>query len=1315
MVFKNNKIAIVLSLIAFFGFGEAKARPNVNSSQRPDGSGQKGQLKTTASNCKPAEGEIDLDINNVRAQLMTGGDMWWDIGTSVAQYEVPKGSRKNSLFAGSVWIGGYTNDGQLKVAAQTYRQDGNDYWPGPLDAQASITEGNCSEWDKFWKIDRAIVNKFRELGDKSAAAGDPDYDVIFTWPAKGNDKAVGRNNNNLNLAVGDKDYAPFIDVDNNGKYNPLDGGDYPDITGDQYIWWVFNDMGNTKQQSQTEGIGIEVQASAFAYSTKDFLNDATFYNYRLINRGTLTLDSTYIATWTDADLGYHLDDYIGCDTARGLGILYNGRSVDGTGGTNHYGNQVPMVGIDFFKGPRKPVTTPNGIEYQQLKMEAFTYYNNDATIIGNPSNGVQIYAYMTGTIRNGESFSRDFSGPGVNSKAYGAGFPTTKFVYTGDPGNPTDWSECVCNNPPADRRFVHSSGPFRLEPGIENDITIGAVWVADAGGCPNTSFRKIKTADDNAQALFDNDFRTIEGPEAPRMVVREMDRKLVFYLVNDPSSTNYREKFGYDTAAKYRVASVKAKRLGDADSLYKFEGYRVFQLKNSSITPANIFDESGKINTEVAAEVFQCDIKNGITRIVNYERNTELNDSAWSGVIKVAGKDSGIRHSFEINIDQFATGADKRLVNYRNYYFVAIAYAYNDFSNGFNSRNAEISQEQAYLESQHGANGTAIPVVLGMPNPANGDMGTVLNSDYGDGVIIKRMEGMGNGGRAIEMDEASEAEALNSGQAINPTYKSGLGPVDIKIIDPVKLKPANWEVYINGPMDLAASKGLIAAQSEWKLVNTTTGEEIYSEYDGGLTTANEQILENYGLSVSIKQALRPGEDQEGGNGLIYPYDQSTSITFQDPGKPWLAGVVDGEQKSLLNWIRSGNQAPTLDPGETPVCDYQDNKLDTVGQFYENFLSNYAFTKGTWTAYVMGSNEVRSGCGFGTKRATSGDLFNLQSVDVVFTSDMTKWSKVAVLEMQENTTLAEGGAKKFDLREHAGWNGDLDDNGRPIYSDNPEDKGFSLFPGYAINHETGERLNIVFGEDSWLKGYNGADMLWNPTSESLVPDPFTGGALYQIYGGKHVIYILNTKYDGCDSFVNKSRQGGIVQNRAFDPFMYTGFPLVNANFPLKSLKEGLIPTDARIKIRVTRPYSRYRTNSNVNDGLPYYTFSTDGQAPTKLADNGNSDKQALLDRILAVPNPYYAYSSYELNRLDTRVRIINLPAKATVSIYSLDGALVTKLTKDNPNVSYIDWNVRNMKDLPIASGMYLMHVNAEGIGETVLRWFGAMRPIDVTTN
>lgn len=1317
---RNNNISYLLSLFLILGISvQVQARPNVNTGQRPTGQ-RSGLLKTTAT-CKPAENAIDLDINNVRARLMTGGDMWWDIGTAEARYEVPKGTRKNALFAGSVWIGGYDAQGQLKVAAQTYRQDGNDYWPGPLNpTTAEVTASECSEWDRFWKVNRETISRFRELGDYSQIIGDADYEAIYEWPAKGNGNAVGRNGTTLDIP-NDRDFAPFIDVNTDGVYNPLDG-DYPDIDGDQYIWWVFNDKGNVKNQSNTEGIGIEVQASAFAFSTKDYLNDATFYNYRLVNRGNLSLDSTYISTWTDADLGFYRDDYIGCDTSRGLGILYNGRSVDGEGQINSYGSQVPMVGVDFFKGPVKKYDSA-GVEVSKvLSMEAFTYYNNDNTIVGNPRNGVEIYYYMTGSIRNGQRFSNDFKGANVNSRAYGEG-PITKYVYYGDPGEKTEWSECTCNNPVGDRRFVHSAGPFTLEPGVVNDVTIGAVWVSETGGCPNTSFKKIRVADDQAQSLFESNFETIEGPEAPRMVIREMDRKLVAYLLNDPLSTNYQERYGYDTAKKYRVVSNKAARIvGDSDSVYRFEGYRVFQLKNREVQPAQIFNERGEVDNSVAVEIFQCDINNGVTRIVNYDKSVDISDSTYIPVVKVDGADSGISHSFEILLDQFATGDDKRLVNYRNYYFVAVAYAYNEFA-PFDINLPDSTQDVAYLESAHGAGGSPIEVSTAMPNPSNGNMGTVLNSDYGSGVSITRIEGRGNGGNVLQLSDESELEALtgvpsafNSGrtihQSIYPKYKPGSGPIGVKVVDPLKVQAHDWQLMIEGTTQVDPNRGLDSFTSSWTLLNKTTGDTITAEKD--LSILNDQILEKYGISVEVMQVGRPGDNQEYRNGYL-----TSTVSFVDQTQPWLSGVQDGEQSEPTNWIRSGRNADT-----STFCNYNDYTgpgSDTVLQIYEKMLDNNSLTRGTFAPYSLGSDEEKSRCGFGVTRPGSRvGIFPIPSIDLVYTSDKSKWTRCVVIEMQESTQLAENGAEKWGIRRHASWTGEVNDGGRPVYSTVQNDTGMSWFPGYAINQETGERLNILFAEDSWLKEHNGGDMIWNPTSDVLIPDQFD---VQRVYGGKHYVYVLNSRYDSCRSWLTTFNGPSIfAKNLAWNTAMWVHLPTLNPAYKLRSLANNLIPTETRIRARVTRPYATYRTNFNrtdsatalVNEGKPVYEFSTKGLAPTPLSDNPNADKQVLLDRIHAVPNPYYGYTGYEQNRLDTRVRIINLPTKATVSIYSLDGALIQRLEKDNPNVSYIDWDIRNNKGLPIASGMYLMHVSAEGIGETVLRWFGAMRPIDVTT-
>jgi flagellar hook assembly protein FlgD len=95
----------------------------------------------------------------------------------------------------------------------------------------------------------------------------------------------------------------------------------------------------------------------------------------------------------------------------------------------------------------------------------------------------------------------------------------------------------------------------------------------------------------------------------------------------------------------------------------------------------------------------------------------------------------------------------------------------------------------------------------------------------------------------------------------------------------------------------------------------------------------------------------------------------------------------------------------------------------------------------------------------------------------------------------------------------------------------------------------------------------------------------------------------------------------------------------------------------------------------------------------------------------VPNPYYAYSGYEKATLDNIVKITNLPDQCTVTIYTLNGTLIRKFKKDDTKTS-IDWDLKNTARIPIASGIYIIHVDVPNVGEKVLKWFGVMRPIDL---
>ena len=124
-----------------------------------------------AAACSPATGLKDLEWNNVRARIETGGNMWQDRANNRAAYEVPKPAPDeqgvSSLFAGGLWMGGKSLDQTLKLAAVTFRGNGNDYWPGPLsnDGNAETTPAVCLQYDDFAVTQRQDTQKHKQYFD----------------------------------------------------------------------------------------------------------------------------------------------------------------------------------------------------------------------------------------------------------------------------------------------------------------------------------------------------------------------------------------------------------------------------------------------------------------------------------------------------------------------------------------------------------------------------------------------------------------------------------------------------------------------------------------------------------------------------------------------------------------------------------------------------------------------------------------------------------------------------------------------------------------------------------------------------------------------------------------------------------------------------------------------------------------------------------------------------------------------------------------------------------------------------------------------
>ncbi len=99
--------------------------------------------------------------------------------------------------------------------------------------------------------------------------------------------------------------------------------------------------------------------------------------------------------------------------------------------------------------------------------------------------------------------------------------------------------------------------------------------------------------------------------------------------------------------------------------------------------------------------------------------------------------------------------------------------------------------------------------------------------------------------------------------------------------------------------------------------------------------------------------------------------------------------------------------------------------------------------------------------------------------------------------------------------------------------------------------------------------------------------------------------------------------------------------------------------------------------------------------------------AALEQIQVVPNPYMGASNYETGNSSHVVRFTNLPAgTATIRVYTIAGTLVKSLTRTGDSRT-LDWDLTTQSGLPVASGMYLIHVDIEGVGERVLK-FGVVQ-------
>ena len=568
--------------------------------------------------CKLGLAQKDLDINNVRVRLFNLGSIGYGNGAE-SQYIVPQASGHSSIYATTIWIGGMVGD-ELRTSGAAYYHF--EFWPGPLGSDGRpVNPNDCSAYDRLYKVSRSDIENYEARGQAATDLAEWPYDLG----------------------------APVIDGDGTeGNYN-LAGGDRPDLIGDQAVWWIMNDVGNTHNHTQSPPIGVEVRVHAFAFNRSNALGNTTFYKYNVTYKGDEPLTDTYFSIFSDPDLGNASDDFVGADTTLGLGYVYNDTAVDGVYGP------APAVGFDFLQGPiSEDGDTLSTTSIIRLSKSGYLG-------MGEPVLAHEIYNVQRGLWKDGQPITG-------NEYGYQTDGPITKFTFPGDPVTGAFWSEVNSDgdgarNQSGDRRFAMSTGPFTMRPGDSQDIVFGIVFAQSTDNL--SSITALRDADALAQAASDAGFDiTLSLPPPPLCNPNSSNAELY------PGSGNclYASEldgqahlvWGYPSTSENYLGSFDAADpfLADLDlndKTYTFEGFNVYRY------PTSLFA------LEQREHVATFDVVNGVTKVIDLEPvfDSEVGDFLQR-VLSARGTDSGIQYHFPLS----------NLTNYTDYYYGVSAYAY---------------------------------------------------------------------------------------------------------------------------------------------------------------------------------------------------------------------------------------------------------------------------------------------------------------------------------------------------------------------------------------------------------------------------------------------------------------------------------------------------------------------------------------------------------------------------------------------------------------------------------------------------------------
>jgi hypothetical protein len=386
-----------------------------------------------------------------------------------------KDKRQTFICAGSLWIGGIDNSGELRTAAQTYNQSGNDYRPGIINAIGGAD--TSAMWTTIYSISRETILAFRADFAREGRTVLERFSTIRDWP--GSYTVTGEL----------RQFAPYIDLNSNQRYEP-ELGEYPAIRGDHMFWWVVRNNGDIGTESGSKPMDIEAHHLAYVFLTDTLkgspdLTRNIFYHTTIVNRSEQNYKNCFAGIWTDYVVGELSNKFVGCDTVRHFNYAYNSFK---TPDSLFKGFNVPVVGMKLLRG--LPADGPDDIDNnhdgqtdepnEPLGLSRHSFYLNDFSAQGNPADKDDFYGYLRGQWKDGSSFVDDRlvgNGNGYAETSEPKTMMPSRFLFydypftpipkhvgypPADPSQP--WSMLHYKIERNDQRALSSMGPFSLAP-----------------------------------------------------------------------------------------------------------------------------------------------------------------------------------------------------------------------------------------------------------------------------------------------------------------------------------------------------------------------------------------------------------------------------------------------------------------------------------------------------------------------------------------------------------------------------------------------------------------------------------------------------------------------------------------------------------------------------------------------------------------------------------------------------------------------------------------------------------------------------------